>query len=63
VREQRSFWDYNEMGIYFYTRQAYDLAVAEFEPPTNSSELTPSILTARKGDRRRRKSLAWAARP
>jgi len=31
MREQPSFWDYNEKGLYFYKRQAYDLAIAEFE--------------------------------
>lgn len=31
MREQPSFWDYNEKGVWFYNRQAYDLAIAEFE--------------------------------
>ena len=31
MRAQPSFWDYNEKGLYFYKRQAYDLAIAEFE--------------------------------
>jgi tetratricopeptide (TPR) repeat protein len=27
--KRRTFWNYNEMGVYFYNRGAYDLAIAE----------------------------------
>ncbi len=29
--KRRTFWDYNEMGLYFYGRQAYDFAISEFK--------------------------------
>jgi len=28
---RRTLWDYNEMGVFFYSREAYDLAIAEFK--------------------------------
>jgi tetratricopeptide (TPR) repeat protein len=28
---RRTPWDLNEMGLYFYGREAYDLAIAEFQ--------------------------------
>jgi tetratricopeptide (TPR) repeat protein len=28
---RRTFWDYNEMGLFFYSREAYDLAISEFK--------------------------------
>jgi tetratricopeptide (TPR) repeat protein len=30
MRKRRTLWDYNEMGLYFYSREAYDLAIGEF---------------------------------
>lgn len=29
--KRRTFWDYNEMGLYFYSREAYDLAISELK--------------------------------
>ncbi len=29
--KRRTFWEYNEMGLYFYGREAYDLAIGEFK--------------------------------
>jgi tetratricopeptide (TPR) repeat protein len=31
MRKRRSLWSYNEMGLFFYSREAYDLAIAEFK--------------------------------
>jgi tetratricopeptide (TPR) repeat protein len=31
VAKRRTLWDYNEMGLYFYGREAYDLAIGEFK--------------------------------
>lgn len=28
--KRRTLWDLNEMGLFFYGREAYDLAIAEF---------------------------------
>jgi tetratricopeptide (TPR) repeat protein len=30
VPERKTVWDYNEMGVFFYSRGAYDLAISEF---------------------------------
>jgi tetratricopeptide (TPR) repeat protein len=31
MRKRRSLWSYNEMGLFFYSREAYDLAIGEFK--------------------------------
>jgi len=31
MRKRRTLWDYNNMGLYFYSREAYDLAIGEFK--------------------------------
>ena len=31
MAKRRTLWDYNEMGLYFYGREAYDLAIGEFK--------------------------------
>jgi len=31
MAKRRTLWDYNEMGLYFYGREAYDLAIRDFK--------------------------------
>ncbi len=44
MREEPSFWDYNEKGIYFFDHQAYDLAIAEFERAVSAAALPLATL-------------------
>lgn len=34
---RRTLWDYNEMGVFFYGREAYDLAISEFKRALQAS--------------------------
>jgi tetratricopeptide (TPR) repeat protein len=44
VGKRRSFWDYNEMGVYFYHRQAYDLAIHELEQAVKAAIFPVPVL-------------------
>ena len=37
MRKRRTVWDMNEMGLYFYSREAYDLAIGEFKRALKAS--------------------------
>lgn len=35
--KRRTVWNYNEMGVFFYSRGAYDLAISEFKHALKAS--------------------------
>lgn len=44
MRKPRSFWQHNEKGVYFYRRQAYDLAIAELERAVSAAVFPLAVL-------------------
>ncbi len=44
MRTPRSFWEHNEKGVYFYRRQAYDLAIAELERAVSAAVFPLAVL-------------------
>lgn len=44
MRKRWTFFDYNERGIRLYQRQAYDLAVGEFERAVDAAVFPLAVL-------------------
>jgi tetratricopeptide (TPR) repeat protein len=42
--KRRTVWDYNEMGVFFYSREAYDLAISEFRRALKSARYPIAVL-------------------
>lgn len=44
MRRRRTVWDYNEMGVFFYNRGAYDLAISELKLALMSATVPLAVL-------------------
>jgi Tfp pilus assembly protein PilF len=62
--KRRTFWDYNEMGVFFYRRGDYDLAIAELRRAVGAAAFPIAALyvnlgAAYLGNRMYREARSW----